>query len=129
MMKYILVIILIASFSSTAIAGQEFKSCIKRNKSTAGINECYVQSMKRWHVKLNAVYYNLMKTNGPKSRSYLKQSEINWILYRKYNCIAVGDIMFGSSSGNIIGKDSCLRAMLIDRIKDLEPFLPANRQH
>jgi uncharacterized protein YecT (DUF1311 family) len=128
MMKYILAIILIASFSSTAVARQEFKSCIRRNKSTAGINGCYVQSIKKWNMKLNAVYYDIMKADGPNSSSYLKKSEISWILYRRYNCIAAGDIMFGSSS-NIIEKDSCLRTMLIDRVKDLEPFLPANRQH
>ena len=113
-------LLLILSVPLTAAAGQEYRACMSKHESNAGWDSCYQKSVNKWNFELNKEYFSLMKKLPPKYGKYLKKSEITWILYRKYNCIADGQMMYGGGADEDLEVGSCLRSMLIDRVKLLK---------
>jgi uncharacterized protein YecT (DUF1311 family) len=57
---------------------QEMESCMQKNDSTLGMQDCYVAYAKRWDQLLNKYYQSL----GGDKNAALRNSQVAWLKYR-----------------------------------------------
>ncbi|RZD14575.1 MAG: DUF1311 domain-containing protein [Candidatus Acidulodesulfobacterium ferriphilum] len=117
---FIIALLLMIGVPLTAAAGQEYRLCMSKHESNAGWASCYYKSVEKWNLELNKEYFGLMKKLPSKYGKYLKKSEISWMLYRRYNCDADGQMMYGGGALEGLEIGACLRSMLIDRVRWLK---------
>lgn len=58
------------------------KSCIDKETTTAGMNNCTYKAYEMWDQELNKSYHELMDKLTPQSKQILKNSQREWMKFR-----------------------------------------------
>ena len=61
---------------------KRLEECIKKDSTTAGMNNCSNAAYKEWDILLNNVYKKLINKLNKDAKTALKSSQREWIKYR-----------------------------------------------
>jgi len=93
--------------------------CIKKDSTTAGMNNCADEACKQWDTELNKYYKLLMGVLSKEQKQQLKDSQIAWLKYRDLETKFRTDALL-SRQGTIYSNLAAAEAMDIVKQRALE---------
>ncbi|WP_157182167.1 lysozyme inhibitor LprI family protein [Methylobacterium sp. WSM2598] len=100
-----------------------YSECMEKSGGvTSEMLDCGSAEADRQDKKLNAIYKQLMDRASEKQKSELRQSQRDWLIYRKSSC----NLIYGFGEGGTIddlAASSCGLDVLARRVKFLESLI------
>jgi len=97
------------------------EDCLKKNESTAGMDQCLQEELKDWDTELNKVYNQLMGTlTTQKVKDSLKTYQLAWLSFRDQE-FAFLRAYYSQQEGTVwaIVAGKMLADVVKDRVKEL----------